>query len=600
MARVEISHSSKELVDLSAEAVKSLGMHLEQIGGLIGGSKFPRSKGDRGAAARIKEKINVYRDYQLDVCRREEEIEARMAADFEKMTAWRKESGTEGANLIEELEAYIAKCRKLTAELEEEREITAALRQDVANLVELGHQKDRKWASLAEGFVKCKMDWKDDRFKRAGHSAWLQTSFQNIIFKFKQQMEQERLRLEHHRKMRKARAKARLDVIHREQENRMLQMCILAFQEETVENRAERHLEELRIRHEDAVLVYEGQIAQLLGDEEKAKQIVAEQVRRMEEARRKQREAEKQRDEYRKKMRQALKEKENAEKERDQALEAKETAQKERDEAVAAREQALRDLEATVKKAEVLENERDVAVQGLRKAEAEIKKKIKKIENLQRIIAELGAESDSDAPPDERAPPFFTNEDGSKAPRPRTRKERMGMAYREAESARIELRLGMAAMIDKDVNNHHHIDKLKNELARVKQEIHEVRWANQVLVEDCEKEAASLAAKSAAAGSQGGAEDTDGVYAALPGPPKVPLAASLAATTPFSPTRPAFIPASSDTESTPRTLAKTSSVPIMMPALSPDAPTMKGGDKISLAPLRKVNRPPQEWKVGWH
>ena len=45
-----------------------------------------------------------------------------------------------------------------------------------------------------------------------------------------------------------------------------------------MENRSERFLEELRIRHEDEKLVYEGQIAQLLGDEEKAKEIVAEQV----------------------------------------------------------------------------------------------------------------------------------------------------------------------------------------------------------------------------------------------------------------------------------------------------------------------------------
>ena len=41
-------------------------------------------------------------------------------------------------------------------------------------------------------------------------------------------------------------------------------------------------------------------------------------------------------------------------------------------------------------------------------------------------LYKLGAESDSDAPPDERAPAFFVNEDGSKVPRPRTRKERMG------------------------------------------------------------------------------------------------------------------------------------------------------------------------------
>ena len=76
-----------------------------------------------------------------------------------------------------------------------------------------------------------------------------------------------------------------------------------------------------------------------------------------------------------------------------------------------------------------------------------------------------GAESDSDAPPDERAPAFFVNEDGTKAlatlhaadrlvvseacqvvavgaglpmssmqvPRPRTRKERMGLELRASK-----------------------------------------------------------------------------------------------------------------------------------------------------------------------
>merc|ERR1712151_223933 len=100
-----------------------------------------------------------------------------------------------------------------------------------------------------------------------------------------------------------------------------------------VENRSERFLEELRLRHEDEKLVYEGQIAQLLGDEEKAKEIVAEQVRRMEEARRLQKEAEKQRDEYRKKMKQAQKERDQALEEKEAALEAKAIALKAKEEA---------------------------------------------------------------------------------------------------------------------------------------------------------------------------------------------------------------------------------------------------------------------------
>merc|ERR1719410_66883 len=67
------------------------------------------------------------------------------------------------------------------------------------------------------------------------------------------------------------------------------------MQEEAVEIRQQRHLEELRQRHQDAMVVMSAQLAQALGDEEKAKEIVAEQVRRMEEARAQAREAERQR-----------------------------------------------------------------------------------------------------------------------------------------------------------------------------------------------------------------------------------------------------------------------------------------------------------------
>ncbi|CAE8618766.1 unnamed protein product, partial [Polarella glacialis] len=94
------------------------------------------------------------------------------------------------------------------------------------------------------------------------------------------------------------------------------------------------------------------------------------------------------------------------------------------------------------------------------------------------------AESDSDAPPDERAPAFFVNEDGTKVPRPRTRKERMGMAYREAESSRFELRIGMAAMIDSDGFKNARIDNLRTTLGDSLRQVQEVRWANKVLIEE--------------------------------------------------------------------------------------------------------------------
>merc|ERR1719440_1145382 len=152
-----------------------------------------------------------------------------------------------------------------------------------------------------------------------------------------------------------------------------------------------------------------------------------------------------------------------AEQERDAALQAQEEAEIERDQA-----------NNRAEKAEALRRE---AEEARLQAEEDLRRKLKKIDSLQRMLAELGAESDSDAPPDERPPAFFVNEDGSRVPRPRTRKERMGMAYREAESARWELRIGMAAMIDKDVGNARKMQELTEDLRNSENEVAQVRWA---------------------------------------------------------------------------------------------------------------------------
>merc|ERR1719440_2490988 len=141
-----------------------------------------------------------------------------------------------------------------------------------------------------------------------------------------------------------------------------------------------------------------------------------------------------------------------AEQERDAALQAQEEAEIERDQA-----------NNRAEKAEALRRE---AEEARLQAEEDLRRKLKKIDSLQRMLAELGAESDSDCPPDERPPPFFVNEDGTRVARPRIRKERMAMAYREAEVSRWELRLGLAVMIDKDINTSHKMDALKFELRR--------------------------------------------------------------------------------------------------------------------------------------
>ncbi|CAE8713400.1 unnamed protein product, partial [Polarella glacialis] len=68
--------------------------------------------------------------------------------------------------------------------------------------------------------------------------------------------------------------------------------CVLAMQEETVERRNDKYLRELRTKNEEESMVLNAQLAQALGDEEKAKALIEEQMRRINEARDAQKEEE--------------------------------------------------------------------------------------------------------------------------------------------------------------------------------------------------------------------------------------------------------------------------------------------------------------------
>merc|ERR1712039_526384 len=108
-----------------------------------------------------------------------------------------------------------------------------------------------------------------------------------------------------------------------------------------------------------------------------------------------------------------------------------------------------------------------------------------------------------------------------------------------------ELRLGMAAMIDKDVGNAATIKELRAELHVSQQEIREVRWANKVLCQDAETAAAALLEeqKKNAAGSTKGSEmvvEEFSMHAPFLGPPAVPFSPSTTAATSFSPCNPVF------------------------------------------------------------
>merc|ERR1719401_563437 len=190
-------------------------------------------------------------------------------------------------------------------------------------LIETIKQREQKMHKLALLVIEKKDLLRVDRAMRVGVCSWLQCTFDNIKFKFKADQEKERLKIEHHKRLRKAAAERRLKGIERERVRRVLQQCFLAVQEETVERRALRHLEELRRRFDDKVLILEAQLAQALGDEEKAKALIAEQVRRMEEEKRKAREAERAMREAQKDAKAARLERDRARMERDEALAAK-------------------------------------------------------------------------------------------------------------------------------------------------------------------------------------------------------------------------------------------------------------------------------------
>merc|ERR1712019_265501 len=121
--------------------------------------------------------------------------------------------------------------------------------------------------------------------------SWVQNTFDEVRFQFKASQEKEKLKIEHHQKMRKARAQARLDIINLERTGRLLASCFIRFQEECIEGRHVRHLWEIQQAFDDYKLIMESQLAQALGDEDAAKALVAEQTRRMEAARAAEKEA---------------------------------------------------------------------------------------------------------------------------------------------------------------------------------------------------------------------------------------------------------------------------------------------------------------------
>mmetsp|Transcript_52120 Transcript_52120/g.124142 ORF Transcript_52120/g.124142 Transcript_52120/m.124142 type:complete len:606 (-) Transcript_52120:264-2081(-) len=601
---VDLNAAARDTVELNGDEVAALGEHLEEIGGLIATAELLPKKGKMSVVQKISDNLHVYKEYANEINRRRAELEARLKAEFERMQEWRQFAGSEGESLLDQLNGLLDKAKELQASLKLERTRVACERGKVQELLEVSDRKDKKIEAVCQRLLETAAEKRRMESMFQLYTSMMKNSFSEVRFKFKAQQEKERLMVEHHQKMRKSRAQARLDVISRERDKRLLQRCFLGMQEEVVEARHSHQMTELRQRHKDENLVLNGQLAQAVGDEEAAKELVYEQVRRMEEARSAQEEAEKQSQKALWVSRQAEAEAEAQSKRANEARSAQSLAEEQRD---------ASSLDAAQSKAEAaqMRAERDDAVARRMKAEKlqleaeeEVRRKLIKIDRLQRMLAELGAESDSDGPFEERPPPFFVNADRTKVPRPRTRKERMAMAYREAEAARWESKLVLAAVIDEGVANAQLISRLRSALRLSEQEVEELRWANRVLVADV-----NATSSSPAAAASGGVMDDIGMSAPIPAPPEVPLAPTLVGVAQSSPTRPHFVPAQGEEASgSPRLLLKSPSAPVLMPPLctNPAVSRGAGSEKVTLGPLRQTKKRlpgllrTSEWSPGWH
>ncbi|CAL1147949.1 unnamed protein product [Cladocopium goreaui] len=126
--------------------------------------------------------------------------------------------------LVEELEALYGKVRQQDKEIKNKQRQIEEEQAKVAELNEAVALRDRKWDSLAQDYCLKLVKMREEIVQRGSLCSWLQCAFDEIRFKWKAAEEKEKLKIEHHQRMRKARAQARLEVISRERQRRLLQV----------------------------------------------------------------------------------------------------------------------------------------------------------------------------------------------------------------------------------------------------------------------------------------------------------------------------------------------------------------------------------------
>lgn len=162
---VDKSEGTRELVKMSAEAVQMLGQHLTQIGDLIDGSKINGIKaGERTAAQKMREKYDLYTAYQEDKLKEKEEVEQRIAEDWKRMKEWRKHAGSEGASLLDQLNSYIQKVKKLEGDLEIEGMKLVESKEKTRDLLVVVKRKELKLVKPCQKIINLEHQYSDNAF----------------------------------------------------------------------------------------------------------------------------------------------------------------------------------------------------------------------------------------------------------------------------------------------------------------------------------------------------------------------------------------------------------------------------------------------------
>lgn len=481
-------HSSREMATLSAEGMSEMGLHLAQMSQIVSGSSTDEIiQKMQMEHARHEKYIRSFKDQHR-------RLEIQLQDEQEKMVAWKRQrGGGTGPSLIDELKILQRKVLELEEVMGKDRDMLDAERQFRVRLQHLQAKQQDKVVEM----LKMWMSPGGEKLLPVIIALWKRFTDSEIKYRFKHVKVEGELLVERFRKMRKDGCNRVLKALRLGSTKRAVAMCFLGWQEELVENRFESLHEELTRRHENEMFIAQMQVAQATGDEEKAKELMEEQNRRMEEQERRRVEAERLRDEAREAEAYMGEQKRLAEHRTSVALGEKEGALEGKRNAELKAEDCEKETQKARRKTVMINEQMLKALDE--KEEALVEKDVYKQKNrrLTMSLNELGAESDDDLPEEDKAKPWYIDEQGKKVPRPRTRKERMQMSFNETLTCRQEMRLQTLAILDTDLRQKHNIDRL-TDLVKVREHSYwELKTSHQALQDDLESQTASCREKTA-------------------------------------------------------------------------------------------------------